>query len=239
MRCTAAHDLGVRWRRAAAAPTSRTSSRMRAGRSESTRTRSASCAASSMSWVTSTTVRGCSRSSRASSRAHAQAGQVVERRERLVHQQEVGVAGQGARQLDALPHAARELVRVVPLEAGEADQVEQRLRAPASRSAASRDVAEAEADVLAHGPPGEEAVLLEDHAHALGPLDASRAAAASQPEARLSSVVLPQPDGPTTRHELAVAHLEMEVPQHLDVAEGDARAVHAQQDLPRPPAHRS
>ncbi len=45
----------------------RTSLRMRAGRSLSTSTRSASCAASSMSWVTSTTVRGCSRSRRASS----------------------------------------------------------------------------------------------------------------------------------------------------------------------------
>ena len=127
MRCTARTTSG--WVAARGRGTaSRTSSRMRAGRSESTSTRSASCAASSMSWVTSTTVRGCSRSSRASSAAHAQAGQVVEGRERLVHEQEVGVAGQGADQLHALPHPARELVRVVALEGRQADEGEQRAR---------------------------------------------------------------------------------------------------------------
>ena len=66
--------------------------------------------------------------------AHAEAGQVVEGREGLVHEQQVGVAGQGPRQLHALPHAARELVRVVLLEAVEARSG----RAGSRRGAAAR-----------------------------------------------------------------------------------------------------
>ncbi len=40
-----------------------------------------------------------------------------------------------------------------------------------------------------------------------GPLDAP-AVGSSQPEQRFSSVVLPQPDGPDQRDELAAAHVE-------------------------------
>ena len=41
------------------------------------------------------------------------ADQRIERRERLVHEQDVGVGGEGARQADALLHAAGKLVRVL------------------------------------------------------------------------------------------------------------------------------
>ena len=43
---------------------------------------------------------------------HLQPRQVVERRERLVHQQQRRVAAERARQLDALPHAARQLMGI-------------------------------------------------------------------------------------------------------------------------------
>ena len=45
----------------------------------------------------------------------------VERRERLVHQQDLRVEDQHLRERDALPHSARQLVRVAVLEAREAD----------------------------------------------------------------------------------------------------------------------
>ena len=45
----------------------------------------------------------------------------VERRERLVHQHEVGVEDERLRERDALLHAARQLVRIAVLEAGEPD----------------------------------------------------------------------------------------------------------------------
>src|SRR3546814_1002375 len=43
-------------------------------------------------------------------------GLLVDRRERLVHQQHLGVDGEGAGKADALAHAARQLVRVGLLE---------------------------------------------------------------------------------------------------------------------------
>ncbi len=52
------------------------------------------------------------------------AGLRVERGERLVHQQDRRVHGERAHQPDALLHAARELIGIVLLEAGEPDQLE-------------------------------------------------------------------------------------------------------------------
>ena len=48
--------------------------------------------------------------------------------ERLVHQQHRRVVGQHARHGGALAHAARELVRILLLEALEADQIDEALR---------------------------------------------------------------------------------------------------------------
>ena len=48
----------------------------------------------------------------------------VERRERLVHQQQSRIEDQYLGQRDALAHAAGELVRIALLEAGEADAIE-------------------------------------------------------------------------------------------------------------------
>ncbi len=52
-------------------------------------------------------------------------GDRVERAERLVHQQHVGILREGTGQRDALTHAAGKLVRPRGGEAGEADNVEQ------------------------------------------------------------------------------------------------------------------
>src|SRR6478672_3837843 len=52
----------------------------------------------------------------------------VERRERLVHQQDVGIEDERLRQADALSHAARELVRVAVAERAEADPLQPLVR---------------------------------------------------------------------------------------------------------------
>ena len=48
---------------------------------------------------------------------------LVERAERLVHQQQVGIEGQRAGDRGALLHAARQLPGIFALEAGEVDQL--------------------------------------------------------------------------------------------------------------------
>ena len=53
----------------------------------------------------------------------------VKRRERLVEQQELRLDRESARDIDALAHAARELVRIVLGKAAEPDEVDQRARA--------------------------------------------------------------------------------------------------------------
>ena len=59
-------------------------------------------------------------------------GQHVERRERLVHQQHLGMDHQRAGEADALAHAARQLLGIGALEAVEADQVDRGQRALAA-----------------------------------------------------------------------------------------------------------
>ena len=55
---------------------------------------------------------------------HVAADQRVERAERLVHQQQVGVGGERAGQADALLHAAGQLVGPGLLPAGESGQLQ-------------------------------------------------------------------------------------------------------------------
>ena len=101
------------------------------------------------------------------------AGLLVDGRERLVHEQHVGVDGERAGEADALAHAAGELVRVALLEAGEADLVDVvpgDVVALALRRAAQL---EPEGDVADHGRPRHQGEILE-HEGALraGPGDA-------------------------------------------------------------------
>ena len=60
------------------------------------------------------TVRGLTRASAHELLLHDDAGLRVERAEGLVHQQHLGLEHIGARDRDALLHAARELVRDMP-----------------------------------------------------------------------------------------------------------------------------
>ena len=129
----------------------------------------------------------------------------VERGERLVHQDDVGVEDQRLREADALSHAARELVRIAVAERAEADPLQPFVRRCRSASAAPRNSSPA-ATFSQRGPPRHQALGLEHVAGA--PVDAGERArrtrstrpllGASRPAATLSSVLLPQPVGPTT-----------------------------------------
>src|SRR4030088_2647465 len=106
---------------------------------------------------------------------HLQAGLRIERAERLVHQEELGLHQQAARDTDALLHAAGELVGIVVLEAAEADQVDRALRLLLEAAALVALDARTERDVVAHRQPGEERRFLEHH-RAVWPGPARRAA---------------------------------------------------------------
>ena len=90
----------------------------------------------------------------------------VERPERLVHQQHVGFLREGARERDALTHAARQLVRTPVAEVIEVHQMEQLgdLLGPVTFG----DPAEAlrHLDVALDGEPREQRGLLEHQRHA-------------------------------------------------------------------------
>ena len=139
--------------------------------------------------------------------AHARPQLDVERRERLVEEDERRVGGERPRERHPLALAARELVRHPLLEAGEPDQLEQ--LGDARRRAAVPAV-EPEGDVAADAQVREERALLRDVADA-APLrrdEGARAfdhpapsaivppSARSKPAISRSSVVLPLPDAP-------------------------------------------
>ena len=151
---------------------------------------------------------------------HQVAGLRVERRERLVHQQHVGIGGERAGEADALLHAAGQLVREMALEAGEPDHLDQRLRDLAPRLARHALELEAELDVVLHGAPGQQPELLEHHrAVGAGPGDrlAVHADVAGvrldQPEQDIEEGALAAAGGADDRQELALADVDVEVLQ--------------------------
>src|SRR5262245_16189455 len=97
----------------------------------------------------------------------------VERRERLVEQQELRLDRESARDIDALAHAAGELVRIVLGKAAQPDQIDQRARPlPALGLGEPALQVEAVGPVLDDRAPGKQAVVLEHHgAVRAGPLD--------------------------------------------------------------------
>ena len=136
---------------------------------------------------------------------HRFAGLRVERCERLVHQQDLRVHDQRAREIDALLHAAGELVGIMVLEAGEADHVDEMRRArPSPRACRRRGIrgrrrtlpstvrhgsSDASWNTTARSGPGLVTTL---------PSTRMRPAlAAMRPSTTDRNVVLPQPDGPT------------------------------------------
>ena len=132
---------------------------------------------------------------------------LVDGRERLVHQQHLGIDGERAGQADALAHAARQLVRIA---------LSRSLRGRPRRYSAARDLLalrsrhaaqlQPEGDVAQHGRPGHQREVLE-HEGALrtrarrpsaGRRSPRRRVGCSRPAMILSSVVLPQPLGPSS-----------------------------------------
>jgi hypothetical protein len=127
----------------------------------------------------------------------------VERRQRLVEQQDGGLDSQRAGQRHALLLTARELVRVVVDARRQADELEQ-LRGTGAALVA-RDLAHAqpELDVLAGRHVGEQAVGLEHHAHvALAGRHRNDVAAVDQ---QLATGRLFEPGDDTQRRGLATA----------------------------------
>ena len=98
------------------------------GREVITTTRSARYTASSI-WCVTNMHRLAIRAPDAQQlRLHELARLRVERGERLVHEQDVRVDGQRAREVGALAHATRQLVRKVLFEPGQADQPNELVR---------------------------------------------------------------------------------------------------------------
>jgi len=171
-------------------------------------------------------------------------GQHVQRREGLVHQEDVRVDHQGAGQADTLTHAAGELLGIGVLETVEADQVDGRER-PLSAYLSRRAFGlQPELYVLLHSQPWEQREALEHHGDrhlaatvgvlgevhlALGGGDQAgdgaqqgrlaRARAAEQAH----NLVLAQSQVDLVQHqEVAVAGLAVEVAEVLDLHQGTA-----------------
>ena len=137
--------------------------------------------------------------------AHLLARQRVERAERLVHQQQRRVVDQRARDRHALAHAARQLVRIAVGEIREADLREQPQRALAVGARVEAAQLDLHQHVVERGAPVEQHRALEHDAEvrsAAGRRCGRRRAprrrsARCSPATIRSSVLLPQPDGPT------------------------------------------
>ena len=170
----------------------------RPGRLASSTTQSPRRTASRTLWVTKITVLPVARPQRFELVVQAVAGHRVERAERLVHQQHVGVLGERAGERDALAHAARELVRPLLGEVAEVHHLEQLVGARAALVARRRRRASARARRCrarsATGtarPPGTSARCGSARTSTAPDVGWSR------PATRLSSVLLPQPDAPS------------------------------------------
>ena len=152
----------------------------------------------------------------------------VERRERLVEQDHLGVGGQRARQRDPLALAARELVRVGLRAVGEPHELERLADALAARGA--------EAHVGGHVEVREQRALLEDHADPpllrLDPVAVARHEAPADPHAPGVGALeardhaqqrrLARAAGPEQRHQLAVPDAQA---GPVDRGEGAERAA--------------
>ena len=139
-------------------------SAMRPGRGDITTTRSASTTASVIECVTNSTVLGRSPQIRSSSMRHLLAGQRIERAERLVHQQDVGLVHQRPADRHALLHAARQFARRLAFEAREPDQLQQRRGLVGAARVHAPHHAQREQHVVEHAGPRQQGRRLEDDA---------------------------------------------------------------------------
>src|SRR6185369_1475123 len=94
---------------------------------------------------------------------HQHTGLIIQRPERFVEQQDLGVVGKRTRNRRALLHAAGELLWPVVFEAGQADPLDESIRDLAAIRLGYPALAQAERDVFAHGEPWEQRVRLKHH----------------------------------------------------------------------------
>ena len=193
-----------RSRVAAAASTSMISA-TRPGRGDITTTRSASSTASGIECVTNRMVFGRSLPDAHQLEGQLLARQRVERAERLVHQQDVGIVHQRAADAGALLHAAGQLARILALEAGEADEREQVARAlasgarrafPSCRAGTAR-CRERSPRAAASAPGRRCRSRRAARSPRAPPIETVPPVGGTRPATSRSSVDLPQPDGPT------------------------------------------
>jgi len=92
------------------------------------------------------------------------ARQRVKRTERLVHQKDIRIIGEHARDRHALLHAAGQLVRISIGEALEPDHPDKLVRRLVDLFACEMALSRPKADVLAHRHPREQRIVLKHHA---------------------------------------------------------------------------
>ena len=148
-------------------------------------------------------------------------GQHVERRKRLVHQQNLRLHDERAGKADALAHAAGKLLGIGRFETVEADDVDRCERALARFGGRCAMGAQADLDIVEHGQPGKQRKALEHHRDAV--VGAGRRAGRrrspsplvgrDRPEMMRSKVDLPQPERPSRADDLALFQRQRNVLQ--------------------------
>ncbi len=193
---------------------------MRPGRAAITATRVDRKTASTMLWVTKTTVRPRAAHSARSSVVEPLAREFVERAERFVHQQQVRRGDERPRDRRAHLHAAGELARQLAGESGEADESERRGDVAVGRFAGDAGKIERQPHVRVDARPGHQRRRLEHHREtAAGP--AGRLESAAPPPQRagirreqarhqVEQRRLPASGGPEQRDELAATDREVD-----------------------------
>ncbi|CFE00875.1 Uncharacterised protein [Bordetella pertussis] len=164
---------------------------------------------------------------------------LVQRRQRLVQQQDAQVVDQRAGQRHALLLAARQLARIARAVAAQLHLLERLLGAPARLLAADAAYRQRKAHVLLHRHVGKQRIALEHHAKAarLGRLSGDRGALVEnvargrrdEPGDRHQGGRLARPGRTEQGQELARAQLEIDAAQRLECAKALVQRAHAQQ----------
>ena len=151
---------------------------------------------------------------------HQAPGLCVQRRKRLVEQQQAWLQGQCPGQSDALAHAAGQCRRPVPGEFGQAHVGKQLLGAPGGRFTVQPAVEQGDGNVFHRTHPREQVVLLEDQrtvglvaAHCLAVVQQVPGAGLLQArsdveQGALAAPAAPQQHGETGGLDIQVTHLD-------------------------------
>ena len=160
--------------------------------------------ASSIEWVMSKAVRRESDDDPLQLSLHDLAGHGVDGRERLIEQEHLGIGDESPGEAGTLAHASGELTRIGALEPDQAHEPDD-VSDPLVGAIAETPPLDAEVDVVPDRPPREERIVLEDDRTfgagpgvTTSPTSTRPSVGRTRPAMQLSSVVFPQPDGPTT-----------------------------------------